>query len=334
MDATYTNMFLEDLDALVGGGNIAEHTYYGVWSESYESLRNTEEAQAAVTWHVDRLRELRSHLPAFWPQPQPYVGPQIREAHSFRCAGIPDIRRRHANIAPPTIFKAAQALATAKVTGYTHVAFATCENSRAVLPFTPTSKRHLLENEAADVAGPTYSLIYELFEIRGDETVLGMLHRIQGLQENWTKYATAPWHDVLAQLGDSSELVERQICTLYFNWLPGMAENTQSEPYKNMEFLDSYSGLSEGLEIDCGLGGGENLDEALISLLGTNLNEQEMRDFLSKVETAFRFICSSENWDKPIKGLWAGATQTEEAQEKAEGFPSPLVRVSELQGRG
>jgi hypothetical protein len=192
MDAMCVNMYLDDLNTAIGGGILKEHTSYRLWSDRQQSLRNDAEARASVEWQVSRLKLLQSHPKSLWPEPRPHVTSHYRYRHIFHCPDNLELRRQHADIAPSAIFKVSLAITLVRAIESPHVPLIGPESCRSSMSFTPAHKSHLLGNEATDVAGPTYSVAFELLEIRNEETAISILQRIQNLQGNWTKHAAAP----------------------------------------------------------------------------------------------------------------------------------------------
>ncbi|KAK6541326.1 hypothetical protein TWF694_007145 [Orbilia ellipsospora] len=302
IDATYVQMFLEDLNTIIGGGQPRKHVDYKIWAERTRSLRITPEASASFDWHLSHLESLHSVPRSIWPRSEVVVAANCVK-HTcplrFRCPGLSDLRKKYNNIAPSTVFKSAHALALVGMTGQSHAIFASAEAARSTLPFTPEDQSHLLKNEATDIAGPTWNMVYEVIEIKPQEKVLDLLSRVQSLQDQYTKYAVAPWTDILTRLGDAANIVENLAYAICFNWQPEQAGATQLA-YENIDILETYFNSSGGFKVYCNIHG----DEAFIRLRGVDMDLSEIQKFLSKMENAIKFICDSRNWAGEVGRIW------------------------------
>jgi hypothetical protein len=109
---------------------------------------------------------------------------------------------------------------------------------------------------------------------------------------------TISWPSWVARQSWSSGL-NKFVC---FNWLPGISESPK-RLYTHLEKLESSVHLLEGFHLSCGLGR-DKQDKPLIRTIGTGLDEREMKDFVSKMKIAFRFICSRESWHKQVGDVW------------------------------
>ncbi|KAH8668487.1 hypothetical protein BX600DRAFT_496554 [Xylariales sp. PMI_506] len=301
MDASYVEMILDDLNTAIEGREPETHVSYKTWNDTYQRSRGSVEALAAVDWHVNQLRGLHLHRDAIWPDSQAGLGHQCSYQHTFHCSDLNLLRQTHSDIAPSTIFKVAHALEMAKRTRTSHVVFVNCEGERATMPFTPADRPRGIEHEATDVAGPTYSLVFNIVEIKPEDTIISFLYRHQACQHNLSKHATAPWHDILAALGPDAKHVERLAFASCFNWLPSMNQPARGV-YANVKLLDTYFSSVGGLEVDCALGGLAQ-DKAVVYVSGTGINLRGMKEFTLGMESSLRFMSASENWEKPIKDI-------------------------------
>ncbi|KAJ9659691.1 hypothetical protein H2198_002938, partial [Neophaeococcomyces mojaviensis] len=143
MDATYMHNIFEDLDrALSFSKPLETHMPWKIWADSYYSLRNSHEAQVAVSWHVNRLNNLLECKQGVFP-PLPKVPTRIQPTDdngyhtSFEATGMTNLRRKHPRLAAPTIMKAAWSLMNLNRTGHTHAVFTNLQADRRKFPFIP-----------------------------------------------------------------------------------------------------------------------------------------------------------------------------------------------------
>jgi hypothetical protein len=235
IDASYAQIWTEDLDRALGGSTkLQEHVDYKLWADSYYALRTSPEARAGTKWHIRRLKNIKSHEKALWPPtpPRSKYDPSIQDGedgvtHSFEVPDVPALRREHHNLTAIVVLKAAFALLNIRRTGHTHALFSNLEAARTMFPFLPKSMESTGQYEAVDVAGPTIESVINLIEIKPAETVLEFLHRMQEDQTNLTKYASAPWREIMASLGKSGAMVAETTSTQIFNWVPGKVSSCQ-----------------------------------------------------------------------------------------------------------
>lgn len=318
IDATYMQMIMNDLDAILNGDErLGVYVGFDVWTEAYHSRRGSPEAKSVSDWHVSQLRDLHLYEDSIWPHPRPIEGRhQDFFQHKFEFSQLASFRRAHPGIAPSTLFKAAMVLATATTTSTKHVAFSACESARERMPFSSRTNDPRAACEAVDVAGPTYGVVFETTAIRGADSVLQMLQDLQQRQRELTENATACWHDICSRLADegpsgqaSVEAIRKLTFALAFNWVPDMSDgqsvsnvphNTTLDIHQSMQLLESYFSSVGGLEVLCSLTG-LNQAQAVVQLSGTGLDLDGMREFASKMEAALRFICLEESCNVPVE---------------------------------
>jgi hypothetical protein len=311
MDATYTNMFLSNIDQALNGPapqRLQIHTSYQLWAESYFSFRESPQARASINWHANYLSGIGKHIEkAQWP-PIPERGPfdltgedKDREFnHSFAVPDLAALRRKHPQISAPVIVKAALALLNVHKTGHDYAVFSNMEAGRTKWPFMPaalTSHPNMgLCDEATDVTGPLSQAVTNLIRISPDESVLEMLGRLQVAQEALTRYAHAPWSAVERALDIAEEadgvqssvsthlgLMRSVWTTQLFNWIPGMGAQVDSlkAPFANFRKLRSVSRWHVRLIVRAGLGGA-NGDTVILSLLGDGLTYAQKEEATQK----------------------------------------------------
>ncbi|KAK4542343.1 hypothetical protein LTR36_006799 [Oleoguttula mirabilis] len=244
-------MFVEDLDATVGGQSVQElpeRLPYKLWADSYYALQETPLAQEAVNFHVTRLLKagiasLSASLYPFqrtagwftgstagWPpaaygaerkrlEPNPETPtPQMTDC---QVPHAPEIKRRH-GIETVVLFKAAVAILNARRTRTSLAAFTSYQAARS-WPFLPEWQAARMPS-AMSVQGPTVQVATNVIPLAHDETILALLQRLQAEQELITKHGAAPFGAIHARLNKESpgagefayDVWKRQI----FNWLP------------------------------------------------------------------------------------------------------------------
>lgn len=316
MDATYCQMILSDLEAILSGNDnrLGQYIDYEVWSKAYHGRRASPQAEAVSDWHVTQLRDLHLYESSIWPLHRAEHGlHQDTFQHSFDLCKIATFREAYPEIQPCTVFKAAMILATAATTSQKRVAFSSCEAARSRMPFITLGSRSSSSlasttiEEAIDVAGPTYSIAFELTSLTDDSKVSQVLQQLEQRQQELTVNATACWRDIHARLvgeqegnkmsgASSAQALERLTFALAFNWVPPdapPATTGAAATNRRVQLLETYFASAGGLEVQCGLKGPPDQQHASLQLSGTGLDVDGMRRFALKMEKALDLLVRS-----------------------------------------
>jgi hypothetical protein len=287
---------------------LVPHPDYKIWADSYFALRSSPEARRAVKWHFNRLKNLDSHKEALWPTAPtrvPYTdadfsGPDGVQ-YTFEAAGIREFRQKYRNVTAPIFLKAALALINVRRTNHTHALFANLEAARTVFPFIPRAMADSGQYEATEVAGPCFESVINLIEIRPDETSAAFLQRMQEDQTNLTKYASAPWREIMSALGDAGHFLPDVTQSQIYNWVPGMG-TSGTNPYHNFEALAAVVRPQVGIAVNCGMGG-SNGDTMFLHVRGDSLSDAEMLQLAKQLERVTLAMVDKSNWDRPLSHI-------------------------------
>jgi hypothetical protein len=309
IDASYAQIYSEDFDrALAGTTTLHEHLDYKIWADSYHSLRTSPEARAGTKWHLKRLKNIASHKKALWPQiPQrSKYDPTAQDSEdgyqfSFEAPDIPKLRKEHTNLTAIVVLKAALALLNIHKTGHTHALFSNLEAARTNFPFLPKSVEATGQWEATDVAGPTIESVINLIPINPSETILDFLQKMQEDQLNLTKYASTPWREIMASLGEAGKMIPEVNTTQIFNWVPGFG-TTGTNPYDNFRMVNAVVRPQVGLAVNAGLGG-EKSTTIFLHLRGDALTVEELQELAKELERITVWITKLENWEREVGGF-------------------------------
>jgi hypothetical protein len=289
---------------------LVPHPDYKLWADSYFSLRTSPEARRAVKWHHNRLKSLGTHRKALWPATpprEPYDDAAATGSdgvqYSFEAAGIKAFRKEHRNVTAPMFLKAALALVNTLKTDYTHALFSNLEASRTAYPFITKAMAESGQYEATEVAGPTIQSVINLVEIKRDETVAAFLSRMQEDQTNLTRYASAPWRDLMSTLGDAGHMLPDVTQAQVYNWVPGMG-TTGTNPYNNFEMLSAVVRPQVGVAVNAGLGGPEGRT-LFMHVRGDSLSDVEMLDMAKQLEAVTTWLVNRSNWEAHVSGFRA-----------------------------
>jgi hypothetical protein len=308
IDASYGQIWFEDFDRALGSGvtQLPSHDDYKIWADSYFSLRHSPAGRAATKWHVNRLKNLSTHTKAVYPHVvnrAPY-DPALEASgedgvqYNFEAPGIPVLRKEYRSITAPIVLKTALTLLNIHRTGHSHALFANLEAARTTFPFIPKALENTGQFEATDVAGPTIQSVINLIEFKPEESVVAFLSRMQEDQTNLTKYASAPWREIIAALGESGHLIQTITCNQIFNWVPGMGSKG-TDPFLNFKLLNAVVRPQVGLAINAGLGGADS-STIFLHLRGDAMDQSEFTQMCQDLERITRWIVEKEHWDTPI----------------------------------
>lgn len=323
IDASMAQIIQEDMDRALaavhaGAGTTEEvlakvipHVDYKPWADSYFNLRNSVEARAATKWHLRRLASLPQHVEAGALFP-PTVRTPRDEYNAALVEGddcipitfdIPDIhslRKEHPGITTQAVIKSAVALMNVYRTGHTHALFTNHEASRTFFPFVPKAMMALApkQYEATDVSGPAYQNVTNLLEIKGDETVLEFLGRVQDEQTLLTKHAAAPLKEIMKGLEIGEELVPEIIGAQVYNWVPGLG-TTGTNPHQHHEVLTAVVRPHLGLSLNCGLGGPQN-QTVIVQVRGDGFDLDGLRKVGEEIEAITKWLVSRKHWESVV----------------------------------
>lgn len=306
-------MILEDFDDILDGRKPSGvYVGYDKWAQVFHDRRASPEAEAVVDWQVNHLRDLLRYQDSIWPLPRPLPAGQHMKnyEHTYQHPQLALFRAVHPGIAPSTIFRTAMALAAAAMRGMEQVIYSSCESSRKDMPFVPSGERDLPGTQAADVAGPTMSIMFQKCNIEREMRIIDMLDDSQALQDELAENVTVPWRDVYDRFRTEDNLSAEDLCnslhkmtfSLGFNWIPGITDTetqmktTEGQPgsFRRLRMLEPYFSDVGGLEVACGLTG-QGQDSAVLQLTGTGLEVDEMRMLAWKMEIAARLMCQERN---------------------------------------
>lgn len=263
VDVTYHSQFHEDLDRALSNQPLQPQPTFKSWAEAYHILRKSPIAASAVKFHAQYLEDLQDHKHALWPRPTSRLTVSservAKDGHVvvFAAPSFVRLRKQYPSLTAPIVLKAALALMVILHTNHTHALFLNLEAQRASFPFIRDSFPFKVVSEAADVSGPTFGGVLNLVEFRPTETVLEFLMRIQKEQENLTKHANVPWHELSQHTGHPMGSILPAVAeSIIFNWMPGLGRAVLGEnPYRNMTVKQTHIRTKLGMLASAGAGG-------------------------------------------------------------------------------
>lgn len=304
---------MDDLDRALGSPGAPEatvqpHPEYKMWADSYFSLRNSPEARRAVKWHLNRLKSIGTHRKAVYPAAPsrvPYDDAVQTGSdgvqYSFEAPGIRAFRQEHRAISAPIFLKAALALVNTHRTKHTHALFANLEAARTAYPFIPKAMAETGQYEATEVAGPTIQSVINFVDVKPEEKIVDFLHRMQDDQTNLTKYASAPWRELMSALGEDGKMIPEITQSQIYNWVPGMGA-TGTNPNTNFEVINAVVRPQVGLAVNAGLGGPDSSTQ-FMHVRGDSVSENEMLVLAKDLEAVTNWMTKKDNWNAPVGGF-------------------------------
>lgn len=270
------------------------------------ALRHSPAATTSVNYHVKRLSNLHLHKKALYP-PAAVPRQAITEDpdgldYGVDAPGLLDLKESHPKIIAAVVLKAAMALVNVNRTGYTHALFNNFEAVRTRFPFIPASLEALNPEtyEAANVNGPVMEGVCNLVEVRGTETAIALLERMQAKQAQLTKHAHAPLRRVIEALnangsGAGDMMVETHR-TQFLTWIPGFLGD-----YERIRVAQIAIRVVAGLVFVAGLGG-PTATTYMISMRWdvANFSRQKTQEFVDDVKSALLWLTTNENRDAPV----------------------------------
>ncbi|GAB7364539.1 hypothetical protein MBLNU230_g5346t1 [Neophaeotheca triangularis] len=326
--------FLEDLDALISGkdvASLAQRVPFKAWIDSEYMLRHSQSSKLAVDWNVSRLRGCGTKKNCLFPKqraPEWFKGDSTAwldlstgkpgpSRTSLTPGGdgvtglsntcdLPDtqtLKQKH-GIDTSTVMEVALALLNTKLTGGDTALFAQYQASR--------TWPHLQEWQisrlppAMEVDGPMVQAIVVAIKTTGHDSVLELLQKAQTEQGELTANAHAPFDDVVAQLnsdgsGDGDVMVDalrRQI----FNWLP----SSRLGDFQSLRKIQQVSRTDVGI-----LWNVMQLSATQVAVMPSwddaQLTPSEVEDMLAEVIRLAEALASEANWRSDLGELRNGA---------------------------
>ncbi|GKZ38572.1 putative NRPS-like protein biosynthetic cluster [Aspergillus brasiliensis] len=312
MDATYYEIFEDDIEVALSGKPLRPHASYKAWNESYYLLQDSLASRPAFEYHKSQMQQVPDGPVALWPTPSRSLGALSGQQSEglylleFQLPALMLMRQHHPTLMTSVVVKTALALLTVFHTKHSEMLLFNLEGARGRFPFLPSSfpREGLLDG--ARVAGPTLTGNVERISLEPHETVLQLLYRAQAQQFLITRYANAPWRRILQAVPRMKELYPAVADHLIFNW-------TGSTTFK----VDEKKGLHEhiqrqeiffkptcGLMVDAGASGKDGTDLCL-TLTGAVANNSPdwIRSIAQGLQAITTWLTQQQNWDRPVRSF-------------------------------
>lgn len=304
-DATYGQLIFDDLDLALSGTALKSHVPYKLYCDNFYSLRNSPPARAATMYHVRKLQGLAQHKEHIFP---PAGRPlQIEDGkpdgymHTFSASGVHRLCQQHPRLAPSLVIKAATALFLLSVTGHTHAIFPHVEGGRDQFPFLPRSMAKAANLQASDIGGQLFQSVLNIVSLNPSETTLDFLTRLQDEQVTQTKYASAPWKEIMRGLDQESAALFPTLATnCFFNWLGSNIQGANA--YTNIELLEAFIRRDVATFVNnASMVGGKDGDKIMLHLRGSVWSIEELRGFAEQIGAATAWLTDGKNWSRPVE---------------------------------
>ena len=325
-DAISLGAFNRDLEANVQDeATIESYTNYKLFADLFYQHRNSNVAQKAIAFHIDRLRGIGLLRESIWP-PQRCIGSFIGDDTGYHIPptlrnplllqersqidadnghggliGIKaiahlddlDLLRSEHGISAPVLFKAACAILTSQLAGTSEVCFAQSQAGRH-WPFLDDSIAAYLPNPIT-IAGNTLALVMNRIRIDPTATVGSLLLHLEEEQRLLTRYAHAPGSSIVAQLSPADAETFNAARRQLLNWNPVMGDVAAREGGAKWE-LRSIEGFTEVmLEWHCGVVGSKAMLTAQWD--GAQFGAATVRTWTTAFMVALDWVARAAHWD-------------------------------------
>lgn len=302
-DATFGSLFWEDVDLALGGIELRPHVPYKIYCDHIYNMRSSPAARVATKYHVQRLKNLPKHVAHYYP---PFDKPLLVEdgkpdgyVHSFSATALDVFLRTYPHLKPSLILKAATALFLLYENDHSHAIFGHWDSCRDKFPFTTKTSSLPAYIQVSDVGGQLISPVLNLISLIPGESKLTFLERLQEEQILQSKYAPAPFKEIMRGMdAESARLFPRYSTDSMFNWLGTNVQGTNT--YDNLEIVQIsnrrdvhrfYNGAS--LVRD-----GKGNDSIVLRIKGSVFTIAELEDIGIKIEKAVSWLM--EDLDRPV----------------------------------
>ncbi|GKZ28259.1 putative NRPS-like protein biosynthetic cluster [Aspergillus brasiliensis] len=309
MDATYHEIFEDDLDLALGGLPLEQHIPYKAWTESYYLLQDSRAARAALEYHRTLTQSIIDKPIALWPTPSssPILAPEHEDQgffmFEFSLPTLLNLRDHHSALTTSVVFKSALALLTVFHTKHPQVLLLNIEAARSRFPFLPASVPGQAELNGSRVAGATLAGTIEHLHFNSKETVLDLLYRVQQQQIMITQYANAPWRELIAQEPRLRQLYADVANHVVFNWTGSTTFKADKKRrlHEHISRQQIFFRNTTGLMIDAGASGKDGIDFC-ITLTGAVANSSPdwIGDIARGLQRITTWLVQPENWERPV----------------------------------
>lgn len=309
MDATYYELFQDDLELALNGQPLHPHVPYKSWCESYYLLQGSLAARPAFEYHLSQMQRVPDGPVALWPTPSQSssIAPGRAEEGLYLLEfGLPALlamRHHHPTLMTSVVVKTALALLTLFHTKHANILLLNIEAARGHFPFLPASLSREGPLDAMRVAGPAIAGNVELITYQSQETVLQLLYRVQAQQRAVTQYANAPWRRILQEMPRMQQLYSAVANHLIFNWTGTgiLKSNDKKAMHQQIQRQEIFCRPTTGLMVDAGASGKDGT-ELCISLSGAvaNTSNDWIRDIAQRLQAITTWLTHQGNWERPV----------------------------------
>ncbi|PWY71318.1 acetyl-CoA synthetase-like protein [Aspergillus eucalypticola CBS 122712] len=310
MDATYHEIFEDDLELALSGQPLRAHASYKAWNESYYLLQDALASRPAFEYHLSQMQQVPDGPVALWPTPsrplrtlsgQRSEGLYLLE---FQLPALMSLHQHHPTLMTSVVLKTALALLAIFHTKHSEMLLLNVEAARGRFPFLPSSFPREGPLDGARVAGPTLTGNVERITYDPNETVLQLLYRAQAQQALITRYANAPWRRILEDLPRMKELYPAVADHLIFNWTgtTTFKADDKRRLHEHIQRQEIFFQPTCGLMVDAGASGKDGTD-LCVSLTGAVANNSPdwIRDIAQGLQKITTWLTQEENWGRPVR---------------------------------
>lgn len=250
VDALTLLSWHRDIDRLIHNCNtvIPTQTPYRLFADLFAEYQESQPAQQAISFHVQRLRGISRYKNAIWPKQRApgmmiasdqdsfyfserqnsrdciWKGEWQARAEEFRfprrsrivcLPGLSKLRSSF-NLEPMLFTKCALALFNVIQTKSSVALFNSWESARS-WPFMPNWIANALQ-PAMSIDGPTVEWILNMFEVNGEETLVDFIQRMVLEQERIICHEHVPWEKVVQELREEGEVATNASFRQSFVW--------------------------------------------------------------------------------------------------------------------
>ncbi|KAI2816485.1 hypothetical protein CBS147321_5166 [Aspergillus niger] len=310
MDATYHEIFEDDLDLALSEQPLRAHASYKAWNESYYLLQDALASRPAFDYHLSQMQQVPDGPVALWPTPNRSIC-SLAEQQSqglylleFKLPALMSLHQHHPTLMTSVVLKTALALLTIFHTKHSEMLLLNVEAARGRFPFLPSSFPREGPLDGARVAGPTLTGNVERITFDPNETVMQLLYRAQAQQALITRHANAPWRRILQELPRMKELYPAVADHLIFNWTgtTTFKADDKRRLHAHIQRQEIFFQPTCGLMVDAGASGKDGTD-LCVSLTGAvaNNSPEWIRSIAQGLQAITMWLTEQENWERPVR---------------------------------
>lgn len=256
-----------------------------------------------MAYHAKNLQQIFQHRTHIWPSLNLQCLPEDGVVEVFSASAVLALCRKHSELRPSLVLKAATALFLLYKSGHSHALFAHVEAARDGIPFMPPSLAKAARLEASNIGGQLFQSVLNVVYLNEHESVLRFLFRMQEEQQMQHKYCAAPWKEIMRSLEADDAAVFPQIAAwCMFNWLS--TDYVGGNSFENLEIVSAAARrVIVPFVNNCALRRVESSDQIMLHLRGAVFERDVLKVCADQIYAIVIWLAKEDHSELPVTGF-------------------------------